>query len=266
MLCFTARGDVTVPQTIQQVLTFVEELDLPRRRRRKKSISEGSTPDVFELTKNQAMIVGADIVSFVAGTPTELREAIVNCSLLAQLAANRRVPSREEIRAWYEAYFDTLENLGWVVQERGFSEHRETSDDFEAHRAILSVAAVVLGPATTALAVVQSTLSAMKSMSEGPWMTVFRQESQAAKAARFQVTVVEPASKGGSLISLMAFELDAKTSLTQVLFFKFRSTDVTLRHSSGRVVVDYSMLAVASHAIAKKVSEYVGAYVEHIVI
>jgi hypothetical protein len=253
-------------QTVQKAVAFVEGLELPQMPRRRRGLPASSAPDVFEETKNQSMVVGADIVSFVAGTSPALRGAIVNCSLLAQLAANRKVPSRDDIRAWYEAYFDTLEHLGWAVQERGFSEHRETGDDFEAHRAILSVAAVVLGPATTALAVVQSTLTAMKAMSEGPWMTIFQQESQAAKAARFQVTVVEPVSNGGSMISLMAFELDATTTLTQVLFFKFRSTDITLRHSSGRVTVDRNVLAGASNAIATKVSQYIQSYVEAIPI
>ncbi len=212
------------------------------------------------------MVVGSDIVSFVAGIDSGLREAVVNCSLLAQLAANRKVPAREDIRAWYEAYFDVLEHLGWAVQERGFSEHRETGDDFEANQAILSVAAVLLGPATTALAVVQSTLTAMKSMSEGPWLTIFQQESQAARAARFQVTVAEPASNVGSKISLMAFVLDAKTMVTLVLFFKFRSMDVTLRHSSGKVTVEANVLAAVAPAVAKRVAEYTRSYVENIPI
>src|SRR5262249_21926658 len=152
-------------------------------------------------TRDQAMVVGSDIVSFVAGLAPELRESIMNCSLLAQLAANRKAPGPDNIRAWYEAYFDALTRLGWAVQERGFSEHHEAGDDFEAHQAILSVAKVVLGPALAALAVVESTLSAMQSMSEGPWMRIFKRESQAANAARFQLTVAEPRSDGGSMLA-----------------------------------------------------------------
>ncbi len=78
------------------------------------------------------MVVGSDIVSFVAGTAPALREGIVNCSLLAQLAANRKVAERDDLRAWYEVYFDTLNRLGWVTRERGCSEHRETGDNLEA--------------------------------------------------------------------------------------------------------------------------------------
>jgi len=106
----------------------------------------------------------------------------------------------------------------------------------------------------------------MKAMSMGPWMTIFQQESQAAKAARFQVTVAEPVSQGGVVTSLMAFELNATTTLTQVLFFKFRSVDVKLRHSSGRVAIDGNLLAGLAPTIAKKVAVYVQSYVENIPI
>jgi hypothetical protein len=260
---------VMMSQRIAEGVAFVEGLELPYLEQHMGRDSATGTPHVFDQTKNQAMVVGADIVSFVTGTEPGLRTAIMNCSLLAQLAATRKVKSREDIRSWYEAYFDTLGSLGWVVQDRGFSVHREAGDDFEAHQAILSVAAVVLGPATTAttaLAVVQSTLAGMKSMSEGSWMRIFKRESQAAKAARFQVTVAEPSSQGGSMVSLMAFELDAKATLTQVLFFKFRSTDITLRHSSGRVTIDSELLAGTAPVIAKRVADYTQDYVKNIPI
>src|ERR1700682_436711 len=249
-----------VNKDVQIAIAFVDELELPKPPPRTRGVLSTATRNAFDEKNNQAMVVGSDIVSFVAGITPELREAIVNCSLLAQLAANRRVPTREDIRSWYEVYFDTLTHLGWATQERGFSEHRESGNDFEAHQAILAIAAVILGPAATALAVVQTTLNAMKSMSDGPWMTIFNRESQTAKAARFQVTVAEPRTKGGAMISLMAFELEAKRALTQVLFFKFRSTDVTLRHASGRVTVDTSMLEAVGPAIAKKVSAFTRNY------
>jgi len=251
-------------QRVQEAAAFVEALELPPAAKR-RSVNKAAT-DAIAGTKSQAMVVGADVVSFVAGTDPRLRTAIMHCALLAQLAANRKVPSRENIRSWYEAYFDVLEQLGWVIQDRGFSEHHEKGDDFEAHQAILSIAATVLGPAPAALKVVESTLTAMTATAKGSWMTIFQQESQTGKAARFQVTVAEPASRRGVVVYLMAFELDAKTSLTQVLFFKFRSMDIRLRHSSGRIAIDTDLLAAVAASIAKRVDDYVQSYVENIPI
>src|SRR5258708_1762233 len=175
-------------QRVPKTVAFIDGLELPPKPKA-RSGPRKATAEAIAKAKQQAVVVGPDIVSFVSGTDPALRTAILHSALLAQLAANRKVPSRDEIRAWYEAYFDVLVQLGWAIQDRGFSEHHEAGDDFEAHQAILTIAASVLGPASTALVVVQSTLDSMKAMAKGSWMTIFQNESQAAKAARFQVTV-----------------------------------------------------------------------------
>jgi hypothetical protein len=238
---------------------FIEELKLPPQPRRARGAV--AAPAQFDSAADGSYVVGSGVVSFAAGVAAPTRELIVNSLLLAQLAANQKAP-RNDLRAWHDAYFDTLANLGWVIQERGFSEHRESGDDFEAHNAILSIAYVVLGPAAPALAVIQSTLEAMKAMSSGSWMTIFKRETQAApKTPHFEITAAEP-SDDGVRLSLMAFELEAKSNLTQVLFFKFRSADITFRHASGRVMIDSKLLASVRGAMAKKLAAYTRHYVE----
>lgn len=250
---------------IQQTKAYIDSVELPAKPKL-RSRSHNKNIEAADNEAQQAMVIGSDIVSFVSGTDSSLRTAIMHSTLLAQLAANRKVSTRNDIRKWYDAYYDVLTQLGWIIQDRGFSEHNEASNDFEAHQAILSIAASAFGPSSTTLAVVESTLESMKKMAQGAWMTIFQNESQAAKAARFQVTVAEPATSGGAFVSLMAFELTATVRLTQVLFFKFRSTDVQLRHSSGRVAIDENLLTAIAPAIAKKVNDYVETYVEDIPI
>jgi hypothetical protein len=188
--------------------------------------------------------------------PPADRAFILNCALLAQLAANKQVPSGESVGAWYAAYFDTLTRLGWTAEQQGFSEHTHLSADFETTEAILAVATVLLGGAPSALAIVTSTLNAMKTMSDGRWMTIFKRESQRANVARFQVGVAESKKKGAPTVSLMAFELNAKSTLTQVLFFKYKANEVTLRHASGRVAIDPIFSSTLATAISQKVVEY----------
>jgi hypothetical protein len=237
-------------------LAFIDRLELPRKPGARRGSSARVVPKFTIDSKNQAMVIGSEILSFVAGVEADLRAAIMNCSLLAQLAANHAVPSRENVQKWYKTYFDVLEQLGWVVQDRGFSEHREAGDQFEAYKAILSVATAVLGASTPALALVQTTLDSLKDMSKGTWMTIFQRESLAARAARFQITVAEPSSHDGVRISLMAFQLEVTTNLTQVLVFKSRSVDVKFRHSSGRVAIDQTLLVGVAPIVAKKVADY----------
>lgn len=246
---------------------FVANLSLPAKPERGYEARGFETVEEpvfnFDTVKDQAMIVGSDIVSFVKGVTPDRREDIVNSSLLAQLGAKKQVSDPTKIYDWYNAYFDVLMNIGWVVHDRGFATYSEQSKGFEAHEAILAVAASVLGPTATAMAVVKATLDALKSMSsDSPWMTLFNRESQSANTARFQVMLTEHGSDDQFLVSLMAFGLEAQKTLTQVLFFKFQSSEATLKHYSGKVTINSHVLSSVRDLIKDKIAGYTRDYLK----
>lgn len=238
--------------SLRDAINFVEAIQLPDRT---SGGLEGAGVAQFDFDKarNQAAVVGSDIVSFVSGVTEERLRDLVNATLLAQLAANKKVPDPTKLFAWYDAYFDVLTNTGWVVQESQFVDHVEKSQNLVAHEAILDVATTLLGPGTAALKVIKTTLGALAKMdSNSPWITLFNRESQRARTARFQVTLAEQGARNHFLVTLMAFALTAEANLTQVLFFKFRSNKVNLRHSSGRLSVNENVLAAVRDLVQSK--------------
>lgn len=72
---------------------FLSTIDLPESPTGFEAIHRGPVID-FDAQKNQAMVVASDILSFVKGVSAERRQDIANSSLLAQLAATRRFPTR----------------------------------------------------------------------------------------------------------------------------------------------------------------------------
>ncbi len=248
------------PTSLDSARAFVAKAELPTvpRRRRVPLADLG-----FETAKNQAAVVGSEVVSFVNGVTAERREAIVNSSLLAQLVARKKVADPARIYDWYDSYFDVLTNIGWVVQDRNFVEYREQSQNFETHKAILAVATTLLGTAPAALALVKTTIEALQSMNANePWITVFNRESQTAKTARFQISLAEQDPAGQFFVSLMAFGLEAKSSITQVLFFKAKASEAVLRHYSGRVTINTGVLDGVREAIQTKLFGLANDYVK----
>lgn len=245
--------------SIAEVREYVARAELP-------AAPEGGLEDVqalaFDQAKPQSLVVGSDIISFVQGVTAEQRQDILNSSLLAQLVAKKKVPDSTDILAWYDAYFDVLSNIGWVIQDQAFSTFSEEAQNFQAHEAVIKVATALLGPAATSLALVTATLDALRSMSQdSPWITLFNRESQSAHTARFQVTLAERSPEGDFLVTLMAFGLEASTNLTQVLFFKFRKSEATLKHRSGKVTINALALASVRDAIAQKISVFTNDFV-----
>jgi hypothetical protein len=150
----------------------------------------------FDMAKAQGAVVGSEIVSFVQGVTAQRRDAIVHSSLLAQLVAQKKIPDQTRIDDWYKEYFNVLSNVGWVIQDYAFAKYHESGKNFQAHEAILAVATTLLGAAPTALAIVTTTLSSLKSMDKNsPWMTIFDSQSQQARTARFQVGLAERARR-----------------------------------------------------------------------
>lgn len=245
--------------TRQSARAFVKAVDLPASTR---GGFEAAEPIDFKAQKDQAMVVASDIVAFVKGVTNERRQDVVNASLLAQLVANKKVPDKTNMIEWYNAYFDTLENIGWVVQNKNFSSYTEEADGLEAHEAILKVAAVFLGAAPAALAVVTSTLEALKSMDPSkPWITIFDRESKHVKTGHFQIALAEQGENDQFFVSLMAFSLNAESTLTNILFFKIRNDEVELQKCSGKVTINEQVLSDVRDLVRQKITNHVSAYI-----
>jgi len=202
----------------------------------------------------QAVVVGADVVSFTSPVSAQRRQDIQNCTLLAQLAANAKVDQNQDIFAWYSIYFDVLNNLGWSMTSKQFSTYEDHGKEANVHQAIIQVATALLGAGTTGLALVITTLNAMQKMNaDSPWITIFKRESHKLNAQTFQIAIVEQTLLGQTTVTMMAFTLNVSSAMNQILFFKFHENDVTLKNCSGSVAINDGILTAIRSDLQKKV-------------
>jgi hypothetical protein len=213
--------------------------------------------------KDQALVVGADIATFAKGVTAAQRQDVVNSTLLAQLAASKAVPDTDDITEWHKQYFRVLSNIGWAVQEQNFATYEASGREFEAHKAILDIAATLLAPNVAAVKLLETALGALRSLgNETPWIRLFNRESKHSNSARFQVTLAEESGDRQLLVSLMAFVLNAETDLTEILFFKFRTSDATLKHMSGRIAINEDVLSGVREQIKLKLANHAKDFVQ----
>src|SRR5262245_38631239 len=203
-----------MPFNSDQARWFVESIDLsgtPRAIVSQDAAAEAT--EVFDKAKNQAQIVGSGIFSFTQGVPAEVREAISDSALLAQLVANKKTSAESRPLDWFAAYFEVLQNVGWTVQDSGWNDETAKGNAAEVHEKIIEVMTVALGPAHAALAIVASTIHALKGMkSDSSWLKIFGRESQKARIARFQVGLVDKDDKGDLFVSLLACLIEAENT------------------------------------------------------
>lgn len=209
----------------------------------------------FEQAKQQALLVGSDVLSFDAGVEAEFREAVSDTALIAQLAATKQLGPNADPIAYFDAYFSIVGNLGWATQIRDTAEYKLTTDGAQVHEAIINVVTAFLGNAPGAVALVALTLNSLKKMDQGsPFITLFQRNSQNAQLGRFQFTTIRPDPTGGLLAEVMAFALEAEDKITQVLFFKLRQGKSRMRRSLGSMSLNRPAMTALLPALRAKVA------------
>lgn len=210
----------------------------------------------------QAVVVGSDVISFRPDVSAQRRQDVQDCTLLAQLAANAQVNQSADIIAWYNIYFDVLSNLGWSIASKQFKTDKRQGAEVDVHEAIILVATALMGAGSAGLALVVTTLKAMKTMNTGtPWITVFKKESHKLKAQDFQMAVVDMNAAGQTVVNMMAFTLNISSVMNQIVFFKIQTDDVTLETCSGSITINDDVLNAIRDDLRKKVRDRAIGYV-----
>ena len=253
-------------QDASRARAFVESVDLagtPRGLLAQDAATEAS--EVFNTARSQAQVVGSTLFSFAKGVDAETREAISGSALLAQLVANKRSSPTETPTEWYTIYQDVLQNVGWIVQERAWTDYTTEGAAMEVHEKIIEVLTAALGPSVAALTLIKSAVGALKAMQpDSSWLTIFNRESQQAEIGRFQIGLAEIGEEADVYVTMLACLIQAKSSITQVLLFKFRAEHAAFKASNAKLSIDRSALMEVQPAIRTKIRAYQADYVSSI--
>ncbi len=213
--------------------------------------------EAFDTAKTQAQVVGSGVFSFVQGVTAEVREAISDSALLAQLVANKKVSAEQDPVAWFTAYSDVLQKLGWTLQDGGWADYTADGTAVEVNEKIIEVLTVALGVAPAAIAIITASINALKAMQpDSSWITIFSRESQKAKIGRFQIGFVDREANGDVFVSLLGCLIEAENTITQVLFFKFKQANARFKANSAKISINRASLTELGPAIRTKTRAY----------
>jgi hypothetical protein len=236
-------------KNFQERMEYLQSLDLTGIHRPIVEMGAGDmTGEVFDKAKNQALVVGSGVFSFEQGVDAEMRSAISDSALLAQLVANKKASSEEDPLRWFAAYAEVLENVGWVLQDAEWHDYTTSGHAVDVHEKILEVMAAALAPHVAALAILTATVKALSGMDKtGGWFKIFNRESQHAKVARFQIGLVSEDASGEASVTQLACLVKATDTITQVLFFKYRAAQAKFEARINKVSINKASLT-ALHA------------------
>jgi hypothetical protein len=93
---------------------------------------------------------------------------------------------------------------------------------------------------------------------DNPWITLFDKASQHASGAKLQFGFVEmnPNDPAAVQVNLLAVAVDAKRTITQVLFFKFSDQNASLKTADSQLGIAVSRLQSVQQAVADRVQPF----------
>jgi hypothetical protein len=176
------------------------------------------------------------VVSFVSGLSADHQIAVLNSTLLAQLAANKQFDREQSPMDWYKFYRNVLEHLGWVVQEFGFTQYQAAGNTFTMDKAVLEILSAIA--TQNELAAIKGAIDAAKALADGDGrITLFDHSSSKGASGSFQIGV---ASDAGNAIAMKlgALYFTTQTNVTKVLWFTFSKSSTTLNKSSQAITLN----------------------------
>jgi hypothetical protein len=178
--------------------------------------------------KPSGALIGGQVAAFTAGLTGQDKQDVEYTTLAAQLNSDVVVPnnqSREGMQAWFKNYATVMSNLGWIMSFN-WEQYTASTQGLTVDKAFLEVLAAIA--TQNGVLIAQAALNAVSKLptTDGHFR-LFSNSSAGGKAGKFLLGV---ATKEKSALSLAygAFAMDYQTRDTTVLWFNWKSSDVSI--------------------------------------
>lgn len=214
--------------------------------------------------KLEAYINNRSLISFASAVNGQNRQDVLNSTLLAQLAANKKVPDDSKLEDWYKTYTEVLSQIGWTVQAKEFSVFRTDKGVFEMEAAILDILGA--GMSGNYIAIITKTLEALKKLSSTDNKIIaFERNTHSLEKGTFQLALADE-TNGAVSLRLGGFIVKAKNEIKRILFFKSTKEKTELTFSTMQCTLNNDVYSVVRKTVLDKLSDSASRYIAAIEI
>ena len=109
----------------------------------------------------------------------------------------------------------------------------------------------------TALALVTAALTSLQGMNQkSKWLTLFDRRAKSAASTGFSVANVEPNADGSAQLRSIDFRVEARKTLTQLLFFRFTSEEASMLRRGVVLFISDQALQTLGPKIEARVTDF----------
>lgn len=200
--------------------------------------------------KSEAEVDAGSLTSFTSELQGQQKEDVLNSTLLAQLAANKRYNRFDDTENWYKFYTDVMGQIGWVMQSLAFNQYKSSQASFKISDVVLQLLSALIGDEPELLAVVKETLDSLASSADG--LTLFSSCSCSAKQGNFQILPCTVDKSNQVSVGFIGFYFTASQVAKNYFFFSYANQDISLFKSAQVFTLNESIYSQVREEVKKK--------------
>ena len=242
-------------QTLGDHVAFVNSMDLshpryslPHNFQSRLKLME--PPD----NEREGYIVGGAVTAFTQNVSGRAKQDILDITLFAQLAADKRYDRVQNTREWYNFYNHILGNAGFSMQDFHFRKYESHDRSLTMDEVVVEIlAAIATGGESE---VVEATLDAMRRMSnDDRKIELFKAHCTKSNLGNFQVVACEQAPGGEVSLTLGAFIFGGSETDHGILFFSWSTQDTHIQRASQKAVLNTAVYERIRSTIASRIGD-----------
>jgi len=234
---------------------FLNTLEIPTAAEIKETRNLAETPAAAadDSRKPAAFVDGGSVVAFVADVSGQNREDVLNSTLLAQLAGDKKFNRETQVMEWYAFYTNVLGKLGWSQQGFNWKSYKSQQMSFTMDKVVLDIAKAAL--TGQELLVIAAALDAMSKLPEQDGkLRLFNHSASSETEGNFQISVCTE-TNGAVAMKTMAFFYNSEQQSTDVLFFNFSSESTDLKQSTNVQTLSSSVYGKVRNTVLEKLGK-----------
>jgi hypothetical protein len=233
------------------------------RRGDQSGAGAGAPPAVSD--KLRAAVDAGSILSFVSGLSAKQMSDVLYSTQLAQRAASAKFDRFVATKAWYGAYLDLLDRLGWAGEALAFTERKTSAGKFSMDRSALDVISAIATGAQ--LAILVKTLDTLKKLGETDRpLKIFDLQAMQEASGNFQIGAAQKADNGAVSVALGAFHFRASDNRGKFLFWSWGAEEVSFWTAVRKMTLNADLYAVHRSAVVAKLKADAADYVDELEI
>ena len=241
------------PAQIAEAIDFIKSVQLYTHVP-KSSVSIKESNNITDHQK-QGFVDSGSLVSFTDKLTGQNKEDVLNSALFCQLAAEAIYNRETETDKWYEYYENTMEKLGWVMQNFTFQHYHPVSSDVSLDQLAIDILTAIATDQEE-IVIAKEVLQALKNLkSDDNRIVLFEDHSYNNEAGNFQILPCSQDDSGQIVMAMSAFHFSAHKEVTRFLFFGWDANDIDIYTSSQSITLDMDVYSVLRETVVARLGD-----------